>query len=339
MTSFANIATLLFGTYDSDLSRRWVGDNVSHKIVTEGLNNTKLKRNSIFGIGTNLNMTEAEIEKAIGKETDPKKMLEALKAHKGLAQDADLVRELEGNLNTRYQSVGGFRNTTFLNRFRTNFNEVKNNDMIYQLAKGGSSAKEVFSNFGKEVVAAGAGKEGAKKILAQAGKIGGKSLPLIGTVITLACEIPAIFKSFSNYGAGEGIKQTGRSAVSIGGFAAGTAAGATIGSAVPVVGTIIGGIVGGMVGGFLGKAIFGKSKVEEAEEKKEQHEAVAQAQMAPQQAIQPSAFGTYSTPQAYGMQQAYPMPMFASRGGGISLGDENMMSNTMGTYRMAQMVA
>lgn len=116
----------------------------------------------------------------------------------------------------------------------------------------------------------GVGKDGAKigigKGLKAFGKGAMKRMPLIGNVMVVATEAPKIFTSFNDYGAGEGLKQTARVGLELGGFAAGAAAGAAIGSAVPVIGTIIGGIVGGLLASGVGKAIFGKSKVDKQNE-------------------------------------------------------------------------
>ena len=80
----------------------------------------------------------------------------------------------------------------------------------------------------------------------------GKSLqkmPIIGTIITVGCEIPEIYKAFTSKegGAWEGIKQIGKSALKI---AAGTALSA--------VGAAFLGPIGGIAGYMIGEWIAGK---------------------------------------------------------------------------------
>lgn len=119
----------------------------------------------------------------------------------------------------------------------------------------------------------------------------------LGVVLSVAFELPEIIKAFKN---GDGIQQIGRSALNVGGFAAGAAAGAAIGSFIPGAGTLIGGIAGGlcgivgsMLGGGvtdkIGKKIFGESiedkKVAQQEALEEQ--ALQQQQMQALQSMQP----------------------------------------------------
>jgi len=189
-------------------------------------------------------------------------------------------------------------------------------------------------------------KVGMKAGLKAFGKGEMKRMNLIGNVMCVAMEAPNIYHSFSDYGAGEGLKQTARVGLELGGFAAGAAAGAAIGSAVPVIGTIIGGIVGGLIAGFAGKKIFGKSKVEEQQEfeglgiQKEQAvqmvkqgasaEDVEQI-MAQGAQGQPSFSG--STPNMFAQGQVNPYSQSTSfganpyTGSGIQFGDE-WMSNS-----------
>lgn len=91
-----------------------------------------------------------------------------------------------------------------------------------------------------------------------------------------------IIPSFTQLGAGSGIKQIGKSAVktgaSVGGWVGGMAVGAAIGSVLPGAGTVIGGAIGalcGIIGGCLGswaatkatEKIVGKDELELAKEK------------------------------------------------------------------------
>ncbi len=109
----------------------------------------------------------------------------------------------------------------------------------------------------------------------------------LGIALSVLFEIPEIVKAFKN---GDGMKQVGRSTISVAGFSAGAAAGAAIGSVIPVAGTAVGalvgglcGIVGGMIGGSIsnkiGNALFGKSIADKKQEQQEaQEQAMAQMQ-------------------------------------------------------------
>ncbi len=114
----------------------------------------------------------------------------------------------------------------------------------------------------------------------------------VAILLNIAFEIPAIIQGFKN---GDGFKQIGRSALNMGGFAAGAAIGAAIGSVIPVAGTVIGGIVGGLsgiIGSMLGGAVtkkigdslFGKSIQEQKEEVAEVQEEAIKKQYAAQSA-------------------------------------------------------
>lgn len=131
---------------------------------------------------------------------------------------------------------------------------------IYQGAKKGTG---IFSKtFG-----------GAKGLIAGAGK----RLPLVGTALSLAFEIPNVYRAFTDKegGAVTGTVETGKAAVKLGAFAGGAAAGAALGTLIfPGVGTVAGGIIG-FVGGAIGAMgagavadkIVGKSFTEQQEEK------------------------------------------------------------------------
>lgn len=359
MTSFTNIGTLLFGTYDTDLSRLWAGDKASAKIIDNGgINGLKFKKGQLHGLGTSLGLKEDEISEILSKNKAADARLKAL-MQKANVNENSIANTLDQNLKNKYgiAKATDFRNVSYINRFKTNFKIARKNDMIYRLLNG---EKNVFKGFGAEITKAGAGKTGLAKFGAQAGKVLGKSMPLVGAALTLGFEIPNVFKSFRDYGAGEGLKQTGRAAFNLAGFAAGAAAGAAIGSAVPILGNIVGGLIGGMVGAFAGKTIFGKSKVEKQEEieglglQKEQAQQMVeqgydaeelQKVMAAQQQQQPQ-FG-YQAPQAQGYNpyaQTQSNPFFKgattpTANFGISLGDDNMMANSMSAYKAYQMVA
>lgn len=181
------------------------------------------------------------------------------------------------------------------------YEEVKT--LSEKAAKGGQDCKELFKQANAALAKANAAAHaenlaqpatgffgklsrglGISKLNAKAAELGTKS-PLMAKVLKhgkgqglfLAIEgVTALFTiipTFSQLGAGSGIKQIGKSVVksgaSIGGWIVGSAIatkggaalGAAIGSVVPGVGTVIGGVVGalcGLVGGLVGSWIAKK---------------------------------------------------------------------------------
>lgn len=369
MTTLANIGTLIFGTYDTDLARNLEGDKVANNLSKmKDISKASLSQGSIFGLGTKMGISDEEIKNILETnkikrinplsklgETNTKKVLDEMMA---LYNNKTDITKLSGfdklnekniqnffqtNLQNKY-NVPRFENVGTWERFKTNFKIAREKDVIHSLFTGKS--KSVFKDFTDDIVKSGVGKEGLTKFGAQSITAVGKSMPFIGAALTLGFEIPALFNSFKDYGAGEGLTQVGRSAFNIGGFAAGAAAGAMLGSACPIIGNIVGGLVGGFVGGLLGKTFFGKSKVDKQSEIEALGVPKAQAKafvkqgidaeyvkrtLVAQQTTQPNPFGTYSS------KPAYQMPALANHG--ISLGDENMISNGMSAYRYYQGMA
>lgn len=148
------------------------------------------------------------------------------------------------------------------------------------------------NGFAKELAT---GSKLTSKIL-KFGKGSGVFLAISGAAELFTNVIP----TFTQLGAGKGLKQTGKSAVkvgaSVGGWVAGAAVGAAIGSVIPVAGTIIGGAVGalcGLVGGMIGSwaaskvadKVVGKNELDiakEEEAKKLSKEATKNPQVAQQ---------------------------------------------------------
>lgn len=75
----------------------------------------------------------------------------------------------------------------------------------------------------------------------------GKKMPLIGSLVTVAFEIPNIWNAGKNEGLGTALKETGKAAVRLAGGAAGA-----------VLGTFVGGPVGGVLGYMAGEWLLGK---------------------------------------------------------------------------------
>ncbi len=363
MTALINTGTFLFGTYDTDLSRKWVGDKVSSRIINnKGIDGLNFRKYQLSGLGESLGLPEEAVNTILSEnKTTPDRLSKIFEAARTDKNGISTV--LGNNLKAKYQGAD-FGQVSLAERFKTNFNAAKEEDVIYKFFKGD---KGVFKELGKELADAGAGKEGIKKLAAQAGKGFGKAMPFIGAIITVAQEIPNVFKSFADYGIGEGLKQTGRAALNMAGFAAGAAVGSI---ALPVVGSIVGGIAGNWLGNAAGDFIFGKSKVDIQSEiedlgiSKEQAKEVAKqgvnpeelkATLAQQQAQQVQApqssklpqlppFGSYAQPNYFQNnlnQTRYNTPFqggFNSKDG-ISLGDENTLENMTRTYNMYQMAS
>ena len=106
--------------------------------------------------------------------------------------------------------------------------------------------KQIEEKMGKEI-AKQVGKSTFKGAAKGVGKAIAKRMPLIGAVLTLIIDGPAIFKKFKNEGFAAGMKETAGVGVELGCMAAGAA----IGSIFPGAGTVIGGIVGALVGCFI----------------------------------------------------------------------------------------
>lgn len=101
----------------------------------------------------------------------------------------------------------------------------------------------------------------------------GKRMPLIGSVLTVAFELPNICSAFKDNGLIGGLLETGKSTARLGGFMGGMAIGQAL---IPI--PIVGGIVGGMIGDWLVSKVVGKSHSEKKAEAEEQQQAMLQQQ-------------------------------------------------------------
>lgn len=126
----------------------------------------------------------------------------------------------------------------------------------------------------------------------------GKRLPLIGTALMVAFELPNIYKATKDGGLVNGAIETGKSAVRLGaGIALGAIGGALLGP--------IGSIAGFFIGDCIGKLVVGKSYSEKEAEKEEQiAQAVAEAQA---QATQPTFTSNPETTAAQNTTATNPM--------------------------------
>lgn len=104
-----------------------------------------------------------------------------------------------------------------------------------------------------------------------------KRAPLIGTALTVAFEIPNIYRATRDGGLVNGVIEAGKSGVRL-------AAGIGLGAVGAAFLGPVGAIAGFMLGDWVGKLVVGKSHTEKlAEQEEKQQEQIAQAQ---QQAVQ-----------------------------------------------------
>ena len=192
-----------------------------------------------------------------------------------------------------------------------------------------------------------AGKTGLSKLWAQfKGSMSGlgKRMPLIGSLIILATELPNIFSAFKDEGLIGGIKEIGKSGLRLGSGMLGAAIGQAL---IPI--PIVGSIVGYVAGDWLMSKITGKSH---SEKKAEAEEALAQANAAEQQnqqlqqylaqqqmnpygnnmfASNPYAQNSFNMPQAtMTPQQLMQMQQMLYSGGMNSAMDQDFMAMTSG---------
>ena len=95
----------------------------------------------------------------------------------------------------------------------------------------------------------------------------GKKMPIIGSLLLVAFELPNIFKATKNEGLVQGAVETAKAGARIGGGVVGASIGSAIGTAIfPGVGSAIGGIVGWIAGEWAAKKVVGKSYSEKQED-------------------------------------------------------------------------
>ena len=172
----------------------------------------------------------------------------------------------------------------------------------------------------------------------------GKRMPLIGSILTVAFELPNICSAFKDNGLIGGLLETGKSTARLGGFMGGMAIGQAL---IPI--PIVGGIVGGMIGDWLVSKVVGKSYSEQKAEAEEQQQAMLQQQqqqMMPQQMPQLGQMTTNPIAQA-GVAPQLNIPSMTMTpqqlilmkqqlyGGGLNSPiDQDFMSMTSGMNRL-----
>ena len=215
-----------------------------------------------------------------------------------------LERIVRGAKDATGKRVGGAGYTNFGSSFKKSLLETEqsykrvldaNEGSFFKYAK--KSLKELpgevtsgWKTAGKTAKAAG--KSGLWGSIKGAFKAIGKKLPLVGSIIYAATEIPNIVKATADGGLVAGAAET----LKAGGRMLGFTAGAAIGQAlIPI--PFVGAIVGGMVGEKLVSLVTGKSYTEQ----KEEIIAEAQSQMPAQEgASQGEGEEEYIVPNDFG---------------------------------------
>lgn len=94
----------------------------------------------------------------------------------------------------------------------------------------------------------------------------GKAMPALFAFITIASEIPNVYKAVKEKGVVQGLKETGKTVARLTTGALFAALGTAILSPIPVVGSFVGGMLGYSLGGWLASKIVGKSYSEQVTE-------------------------------------------------------------------------
>lgn len=94
----------------------------------------------------------------------------------------------------------------------------------------------------------------------------GKAMPALFAFITIASEIPNVYKAVKEKGVVQGLKETGKTAARLTTGALFAALGTAILSPIPVVGSLVGGMLGYSLGDWLASKIVGKSYSEQVAE-------------------------------------------------------------------------
>ena len=188
-----------------------------------------------------------------------------------------------------------------------------------------------------------AGKTGFNKFWSQfKGSLSGmgKRMPLIGTLLIVATELPNIISAFKDKGLAGGVTETGKAGLRLGAGMAGAAIGQAL---IPI--PIVGGLVGYMAGDWLMSKFTGKSHSEKkAEAEQAQKQQLSQQQMMMQQyGANPMSSPMMTNPAAN--QFSIPQPTVSpqelmamqralySQGAGNPL-DQDFMAMTSGINRL-----
>lgn len=111
-----------------------------------------------------------------------------------------------------------------------------------------------------------------------------KKMPLIGTLLTIGCEIPNIFRAGKDEGVGQALVETGKAAARL----TGGAVGAAIGSAIcPGIGSLIGWVAGEWLTGLVVGKSYSEKKDDAVDNLKEMGVTEEEIQAAKEQGINP----------------------------------------------------
>lgn len=113
----------------------------------------------------------------------------------------------------------------------------------------------------------------------------GKAMPALFAFITIASEIPNVYKAVKEKGIVQGLKETGKTAARLTTGALFAALGTAILSPIPVVGSIAGGMLGYSLGDWLASKVVGKSYSEQVAEQPDKQNDV------PKETNQPTTVG------------------------------------------------
>ena len=113
----------------------------------------------------------------------------------------------------------------------------------------------------------------------------GKAMPALFAFITIASEIPNVYKAVKEKGIVQGLKETGKTAARLTTGALFAALGTAILSPIPVVGSIAGGMLGYSLGDWLASKVVGKSYSEQVAEQPDKQNEV------PKETNQPTTVG------------------------------------------------
>lgn len=113
----------------------------------------------------------------------------------------------------------------------------------------------------------------------------GKAMPALFAFITIASEIPNVYKAVKEKGVVQGLKETGKTAARLTTGALFAALGTAILSPIPVVGSLAGGMLGYSLGDWLASKVVGKSYSEQVAEQPDKQNDV------PKETNQPTTVG------------------------------------------------
>lgn len=201
------------------------------------------------------------------------------------------------NSGSIYKAAGKSKFTNFGTQIKDGFIKAEQSTAGVSVWKG---MKTSATSLPSDISAAWKNTTGFWKQTGAVGKELGKRLPLLGSALMVAFEIPNIYTATKDEGLVSGIFEAGKSTARL----AGGAAAAAIGQAICPI-PLVGGLLGWMIGDKLVSMVVGKSY---SEKKEELAENLRNSALVENQAIQTSqmvgnpTFGNY--PQ-YGLAQNF----------------------------------